>query len=82
MKLDTKYRQLALAECWKITCVHAESGLKEYNEQNTTGSAIAAAEATVVKAARKRFVDVLDESALPGASDEQRKWGSTGVWIL
>jgi hypothetical protein len=64
MELDAKNPQLALAECRKITCVHAESGMKEYNEQNTTGSA--AAEATVAKAARKRFVDVFDESALLG----------------
>jgi len=66
MELDVKNPQLALAECRKITCVHAESGMKEYNEQNTAGSAAAAAEATVAKAARKRFVDVFDESALPG----------------
>ena len=42
MELDVKNSQLALAECRKITCVHAESGMKEYNEQNTAGSAAAA----------------------------------------
>jgi hypothetical protein len=61
-----------LAECWKITRVHADSGLKEHNQQNTTESAAAAAEATVAKAARERFVDVFDEGALPGG----------GVWWL
>jgi len=66
MELDAKNLQLALAECRKITCVHVESGMKEHNEQNTTGSAAAAAEATVAKAARKRFVDVFDENAFLG----------------
>ena len=66
MELDAKNPQLALAACRKITCVHAESGMEEYNEQNTTGSAAAAAEATAAKAARKSFVDVFDESVLLG----------------
>ena len=40
--------------------------MREYSEQNITGPTAAAAEATVAKATRKRFVDVFDESALPG----------------
>ena len=43
MELNANNPQLALAECWKITSVHAESGLEENNEQNTTESAAGAA---------------------------------------